>query len=557
MDMEKKEKQTALHSLFSFPRKRCKFYHLFIFLFFFFLAALLLHNSFGYLDPDLGWHLAAGEKIKGTGDVPRINEFNYILQDQEWVDHEWLADLGVFLVYDNGGYLILTLIFALLVIGVLLGEYCFITREFSRSRVSGTVLMLFFLWGVAAMAPQLGIRIQEFGLVFLLALVVLLHYYSRSGRRKMLLWLPLLIYFWACMHGSFLLGLFLMFAFAAIKALERWICIRWRPSFLNEKGILTAADIRSYGVVAVISGMITLFTPYGVKIYSFLADYGNTFYLSHIKEWFPQYFIPFNYAQLAYIALVTAITGLYLYYGVKLKKKEFKMDIWWLFLVSLLVVMAIGSRRHFPLLFIGSLPWVIDLLGRLGNTSNLFSVSRLKPWLQVYLVLCLMVSSLFILSRTAFTAAPFESYCDRYPCEATDFLRENSQYRDLNLLATYGWGGYLIWRYPEGRLFIDGRMPQYPLGNGVTILEEYYSFFDQEKVKTKLKEHNVEMVLIKAREVSAGGGPDPIERFVWGIEEKASDPKYGVLREYLFRSDKWENIFESETSLLFKKILTP
>jgi len=43
-----------------------------------------------------------------------------------------------------------------------------------------------------------------------------------------------------------------------------------------------------------------------------------------------------------------------------------------------------------------------------------------------------------------------------YPKKAIEYLKKNP--KEGNLFSEYGWGGYLIWKYPEKKTFVDGRM---------------------------------------------------------------------------------------------------
>src|SRR6056297_2408799 len=96
----------------AFPKFIWFFFYLFLFVFF-------LFNSFSYLDPDLGWHLRVGQEIRETVSVPQINHYNYTIEGQGWVDHEWLLDAFVSWVYDSWGYIVLSIFFALFLTGVL------------------------------------------------------------------------------------------------------------------------------------------------------------------------------------------------------------------------------------------------------------------------------------------------------------------------------------------------------------------------------------------------------------------------------------------------------
>jgi len=134
--------------------------------------------------------------------------------------------------------------------------------------------------------------------------------------------------------------------------------------------------------------------------------------------------------------------------------------------------------------------------------SNEFSVKinykywRLNVWLKIFLLFCLFLASLSQIVQAKLTAKPFDNFCNNYPCGAVKFLKTNLQYDSLKLFNSYNYGGYLIWVYPERKLFIDGRLPQISFAE-ITFLEEYYKFFDKkEDIKKKLVQYNIGLVLL-------------------------------------------------------------
>jgi hypothetical protein len=46
-----------------------------------------------------------------------------------------------------------------------------------------------------------------------------------------------------------------------------------------------------------------------------------------------------------------------------------------------------------------------------------------------------------------------------YPVAAVEFL--NKRKAEGRIFADYAWGGYLIWKAPQFKTFIDGRMPSW------------------------------------------------------------------------------------------------
>ncbi|MDD2421230.1 MAG: hypothetical protein PHU78_03670, partial [Heliobacteriaceae bacterium] len=43
-------------------------------------------------NPDIFWHLKAGEWILMNGYVPRVDPFSFTMAGQPWVAHEWLFE---------------------------------------------------------------------------------------------------------------------------------------------------------------------------------------------------------------------------------------------------------------------------------------------------------------------------------------------------------------------------------------------------------------------------------------------------------------------------------
>jgi hypothetical protein len=78
-------------------------------------------------------------------------------------------------------------------------------------------------------------------------------------------------------------------------------------------------------------------------------------------------------------------------------------------------------------------------------------------------------------------------------------LRENPP--KGNVFSDYGWGGYLIWNYPEKKVFIDGRMATWKWEANIPtesnyIMKDYVDFVSGRKdIDEDLKKFNVEVVL--------------------------------------------------------------
>ncbi|MFP4514926.1 MAG: hypothetical protein ACLFNO_02900 [Parcubacteria group bacterium] len=521
---------------------------LLIFLFF-------LNNSFNYLDPDLGWHLKAGQDIIQDQKVSTDNYYNYTLKNAEWVNHEWLLDAFSYIVYNKFAYLSLSVLFAFLSTLVFYFLYQFLRLKYKQIKdkdkisynLSFFLYIILSLFGTIAISPHVGVRMQVVALVFFVLLLILLEAYNQKKRFKHIILIPLLFLLWANMHGTFVLGLGLIFAFLGIKVLER-ILYYFKVKRINYLYLWSNKKIFNFFNIIILSILATLINPYGFRLYDFLSGYTNTFYLKHIQEWLPQYMLPINVWQIAYLAislsLVLAIWFLK-------KHKDIKFNLWDVFLFIFFFYFAISSKRHFPLFFVAAAPTIIYLLNKLlVEDKKMFTISYLKEYISIkyikYFILfmyILVIASL--LSQINFTNNPFANYCHKFPCEAVEFIKNNNEIKQKKIFNNYVWGGYLIWTLNDKEIFIDGRMPQLEYKNH-TILEEYFEFFKEGEAETKLNEYNIEAVLMPNNQKEAGA--------TW-FEKKVLKLNYkersNHLYNYLESNKNWEKVFISDTSIIY------
>jgi len=525
--------------------KKLNFLVIFWFLFYFLVFGLLLRNSFGYLDPDLGWHLKVGESIIQTGALPQSNIYNYTFNGN-WVDHEWLINLISFEIYSKLSYFSLNIFFALVIILSLLLFNIYIRKFFPQ--VPDWLLACLQLFGLIACLPHFGVRMQEFGFLFLLLELWIIAEFNYKRKWPMLLWLWPLFYLWSNIHGSFLLGLSLLFIWPLVKLIERYLIFsKWRKYFSQEKNI-TAREAKIFFLFFLGSFFVTLLTPYGLELYAFLGGYSNTFYLGAIQEWTPQFHFPFNYWQLSYLSLLSL--SLILYFYNLIHKKTTKINLWQLSLVFLFLFLSFKSRRHFPLMFIATFPFLIRTIYDLLDLEKIKYFLIRKELKYVFLV-CLGLVGIHQYISFPIVDDPFRYFCSKYPCQATEFLQKEIQYKNLNIFNEYNWGGYLIWTYPEKKLFIDGRIPQAEYA-GQTFLEEYLDFLrPQADYSAKLNQYNIKLVLIKTKDEKIKA--HNLEKLIfWLRDSDLNFPNY--LRRYLEGSSDWQKIYSDPIASIYLKI---
>lgn len=503
-------------------------------LFYLLIFSILVYNSFSYLDPDFGWHLRFGEVVWKTLSVPHDQMFMWPIAGQEWVDHEWLANLKIYWLWSIGGYILVTLSFALIPLATiaLINYYLFTTfLKTERSQILLAILEIIIL---LIMRPHLGIRVQEVTLLGVAILLILLSQYNLKKRLTPPWWLPIFFYLWACLHAGFLFGLLILCSWLVVQ-----VGLYYIPNIFPKKLTpLPKPLLLQWLLISGLSFIATLTTPYGFSLYDFLSGYQDTYYQTKIKEWLSPYVFPLHYGQIIFDLIVISSTmALYLIRG--------KKDLIFNYLVTgILLIMATKSVRHFPLLMVA---WLILILPYLIPEIAKRITIPLHRHLKLGAALCLGIISLYALLSARWTTKPFTTYCTVYACEAVQFLKQHPQYTN-RLLNPYNMGGYMIGVSPEIPLFIDGRLPQYQFGSH-SILEEYYQFFNSDLLRKKLDQHEIKSVFYQ--KPTSAPQPDWFESYFLGYQR--IQPLPSNLLTYLHSSSDWENVYEDDKSLIFIK----
>ncbi|MFH0891807.1 MAG: hypothetical protein V1867_03435 [Candidatus Falkowbacteria bacterium] len=532
--------------------KKINYSHLLWLLFYLVIFSYLIFNSYNYLDADLGWHLDVGKRVLEERSVPVEELYDYTLADRTWVDHEWLLNVVTYWLYDNYGYFSVNIFFALIVVLALIILNIYTRKYFIRGPGGQILIGTIQFFGVLAMAPHLGVRMQTVTLLNLSLLLFIIRNYEITKNTRVLFWLWPLFCFWANVHAGFLIGIFMLALWLGIKSLEI-ILKKFRAfariNFVNER---KSGELAKFLLFALGAIGATLINPYGLKLYSFLLDYSNNYYLRVIAEWLPSYSMPIQYKQLIYAALVVAMLTVFTAdLARSLRKKEVAtVDGWHLGMILVLLFMAAQSKRHFPLFFTVSFPWLIFSLVRdLRLPENFAKYISENTVLKIFVLPIFLLAAANFLTRAQYAPDPFFSpyFCRYYPCKAVQYMKNNPDLRDRKILNDYGWGGYMIWTWPGKKLFIDGRLPFYEF-DGHSLLEEYTDFFLAGKAKDELDKHDISLVLLKLY-------PDIdlnwFEKKFLGLDEDEINNQKRYLREYLRGSANWELVYRDNVSEVF------
>ena len=132
---------------------------------------------------------------------------------------------------------------------------------------------------------------------------------------------------------------------------------------------------------------------------------------------------------------------------------------------------------------------------------------------------------------------------------------------DKNLLNDYGFGGYLIWKVPERKYFIDGRMPSWRDGKEF-VFGDYVKIYDAKPGFDKLlSKYNVTLAMISTqfKDKAVSAKREPKNSKLRNFLEKQSWLSYvlGISLSNNIYTELtklgWKIIYQDDTAIILKK----
>ncbi len=437
------------------------------------------------LDPDLGWHLRMGETIVKTG-IPLTDPFSYTMPSFPAVGNEWLNNVMEYLIYREWGKTGLAVIWA----GMAAAAVALVVP--GRLRKWATVPILLASGTLVGLG---GVRAQ---VIDWLMLALTLRLWEKKR------WvLPMLFGLWANLHGAFGLGPMVLGILIGVKIWQERK-VDWR-----DVGVWAA------GVAA------TLVNPWGGglwrEVWSQLSDGGIKW---TIAEWQPFWLT----APWIGVAMLAAGGGvLWWKFGRREKVERVAM-------AAALGAMAFGGVRHTALFALAAIPVMTEGLLGLGLMGERVNRERWKMFYKLLIMAAVLVAGVESGVGLWFSWHLREEKF--YPQKAVEWIGENGVVG--RLFTEYGWGGYMGWKIPEEKVFIDGRMATWK--GEEKVFDKYLAITSgKEDYCPVFEKYGVGMVVWSKRDVR----DRKKEKFKLpqALEEKG-----------------WLKVYEDGTSLVYKKI---
>jgi len=387
-------------------------------------------------DNSFFWHLRAGELILDHG-FPHRDPFSFTAPGTHWVLQSWLAELGYAVINRVVGPFGIRVVVALT--GVAIAVLAFrLALRLAGDRVRAALL-------TAAALAGLDTLWSERPLVFgLLALVVLLWVVevpdSPVGRRPVIA-IPILLWLWANVHGTFALG----FAYLALHLAGRWLDGH-RPTEGRERQLLLGTGI---------AAVACFVNPYGVGLVTFpVALLSRSDILRHVVEWgSPDFHTARGIAFALWIVVFAVVVA-------RARGRASRRDL----LVALpFLLLGLWALRNVALAPLVGLPIVARVVAR-PRPAEPARASGVGWVLAAALV---FVTAVFTVRAAG---QPSFAY-DGYPVAAMQTVQRDGLL-GRRLLTTDADAGYVILRFwPRQHVFIDDRYDMYPRA----VINDYFT----------------------------------------------------------------------------------
>lgn len=503
-----------------------------------FISILLLLSAGGLApkllgDAGIGWHIRNGQQILRTRAIPHVDAFSATMGGQPWFAWEWLYDLLIAVVHActglNGVVFLTAFIIALTFV---------LALHFAlRSGASLPVAILLLALSLGASSIHFLTRPHVLSWLFCVIWFSILDGGSAKGMAELgnrLYWLPLIMLFWANVHGGFLLGLILCGLYLVAGAFQY---VQADDASLREQA---GKRLRVLSAMTGLSFFASLVNPYGGSLYLHIYRYlGDRFLMDHIDEFESPNFHGVGQKCFGLLLLITLV-GL----AANRAKMKIKTAHWLVILFA--AYSGLYSSRNLPvsslLLTLTTAPLLSREIEEAGKDSNIaagirsmarsFSAfgsrvaameSRFRghvwPAIAIAGGLWVCMHNGHFGSHQLMNAQFSKT---RFPVEAADFIRQQNIHEPI--FAPDYWGGYLIYTlYPANQVFVDDRHDLY----GSTFFRQYLTTVQVEPGWNDLLDHlNVRWVLV------------PCE-----------SPLANILKE----TPSWSVLYQDNTAVLFHR----
>ena len=420
-------------------------------------------------DPDIWWHLHNAEYLLQHHRLPDFDTYSFTVPGHPWMNHEWLAEIPYYAAWRIVGLrgidALSVAILCLIFLGVLYLSY----RESGNYKAAVLATTCAIFVGKGAFGP----RTILFGYAYLVVLLIILQSFQKNRRAP--LWLiPPLFCLWVNTHGSWLIGM-IIFSIIGSGGLIR---LKWGMI----DGTCWTASQRKKLLVTWAASVAALFVnPFGWRLVVYPLDlaFRQKVNIEHVEEWVSLNFHDGRGKFVLVLIMILLLTSLVRPRG------------WtWAELGVTLFALYSGLTYVRFLILLG-----VVLAPILAKTLDFVPPYRAEldtPVLNCFAILLMIVGVAHYWPRETQLQNTVDEW---YPHQAVSYLQAQSV--TGSVVNYYIWGGYINWKDPNLKIFIDGRADIFEYGG---VFGDYLSLLQLEEPERILDRYHAQYVLMPHHE---------------------------------------------------------
>ena len=437
------------------------------------------------VDSDTFWHLRAGEWMLDNRRLLNFDAFSHTRAGASWINHSWLSEIPMALVFRAFGFGGLNLATALIVWLAFFFVY--------HSGEGGSYLCAFaIVLAATTSAVYWSARPQIVSMLFTAIFGYVLRLYRWRGINHLWL-LPPLMLLWVNLHGGFAIGFILLgvtFIGSAITGIAGAGTAREKHATRSHD---YSATIR-LAVISLVCVAAVLVNPYGLQmlLYPF-RTVSISVLQNYVQEWQSPNF--HNREAQVFVVMWLATFG-----AVGLSRRRLDATDFLLFAVfSALALLAGRNIAVFavvtaPILMRHADSAIAELQERFPKLKiEETTTPRRLAALNWVLLIVVAAAALLKMALSLNPATTLEAVARLSPAGAANYLKQNPT--PGQMFNSYNFGGYLVWALRDAPVYVDGRTDLYD----DEFLNEYLKAYLAEPGWEKtLAEHDIRLVVVEA-----------------------------------------------------------
>jgi hypothetical protein len=403
-------------------------------------------------DGDLARHLRLGTWMLEHRALLRLDNFSFTKGGEPFLPFEWGSEVLYAAAHAAGGLAAVAVLAGLL----LALTYALLVRFLVRQGVDPLLAYLATMVSALLGASHWLARPHLFTMLFVIVLLPMLEDARPRTRR----WCLPLFAVWANLHGGFSYGLVLIGLYLAGDLLELGLSddpVRWRTRARYHAEVLALAAI---GVG---------FNANGMRLLTHVAEFFQQGLIIQATQEFQSPDFQGVNGKIFLVVVLAAVTGL------AFARRRPSAPMLLIFLAD--VWFAMHSQRNIELFALTALPLLVIHLD--PEWRRLPGLSRpRKAFEQEYeagyrgLPAAIFAAEMIVLAGFGGRIGHWQLIANSFDAKefpAAAVARARAAQLQGRLYTEFTWGGYLLYAWPEQRVFIDGGTDHY----GEKILGEY------------------------------------------------------------------------------------